>query len=184
MQCREFNDPVGGLERDAVAVRLGPAAMCVAVRPVRALVLAQHPSGQQLGRDTFCSPCWHPRVVPVLFGKDGPFTSRRLVDGLGDILMSQREPRTESLCSSHIRPYKRQEEATMLVGYAPVSTAVGSRTTDPQRDAVVEAGVDDERLYEDRASGQRNDRPGLPECLESLRDGDTLRVWKLDRLRR
>ena len=72
----------------------------------------------------------------------------------------------------------------MLVGYAPVSTAVGATTTDPQRDAVVEPGVDDERLYEDRASGQRNGRAGLSECLKPLRDGDTPGVWKLDRLRR
>jgi DNA invertase Pin-like site-specific DNA recombinase len=72
----------------------------------------------------------------------------------------------------------------MLVGYARVSKAVGSQTTDPQRDALVEAGVDDERLYEDRASGRRDDRPGLSEWLKSLRDGDTLVVWKLDRLRR
>jgi DNA invertase Pin-like site-specific DNA recombinase len=72
----------------------------------------------------------------------------------------------------------------MLVGYALVSKAVGSQTTDPQRDAPVEAGVDDERLYEDGASGRRDDRPGLSEWLKSLRDGDTLVVWKLDRLRR
>src|SRR5665648_964287 len=72
----------------------------------------------------------------------------------------------------------------MLVGYARVSKADGSQTTDPQRDALVEAGVDDERLYEDRASGRRDDRPGLAECLKSLRAGDTLVVWKLDRLGR
>src|ERR1035437_2874909 len=71
----------------------------------------------------------------------------------------------------------------MLVGYMRVSKADGSQTTDPQRDALVEAGVDDERLYEDRgASGRRDDRPGLAECLKSLRAGDTLVVWKLDRL--
>jgi DNA invertase Pin-like site-specific DNA recombinase len=72
----------------------------------------------------------------------------------------------------------------MLVGYMRVSKADGSQTTDPQRDALVEAGVDDERLYEDRSSGRRDDRPGLTECLKSLRDGDTLVVWKLDRLGR
>src|ERR1035437_7294362 len=72
----------------------------------------------------------------------------------------------------------------MLVGYMRVSKADGSQTTDPQRDALVEAGVEDERLYEDRASGRRDDRPGLAECLKSLRDGDTLVVWKLDRLGR
>jgi DNA invertase Pin-like site-specific DNA recombinase len=72
----------------------------------------------------------------------------------------------------------------MFVGYMRVSKADGSQTTDPQRDALVEAGVDDERLYEDRASGRRDDRPGLAACLKSLRAGDTLVVWKLDRLGR
>ena len=72
----------------------------------------------------------------------------------------------------------------MLVGYMRVSKADGSQTTDPQRDALVKAGVDDERLYEDRASGRRDDRPGLAACLKSLRAGDTLVVWKLDRLGR
>jgi DNA invertase Pin-like site-specific DNA recombinase len=65
-----------------------------------------------------------------------------------------------------------------------VSKADGSQTTDPQRDALVAAGVDDERLYEDKAFGRLDDRPGLAECLKSLRDGDTLMVWKLDRLGR
>ena len=41
-----------------------------------------------------------------------------------------------------------------FVGYMRVSKADGSQTTDPQQDAFVEAGVDDERLYEDRASGR------------------------------
>jgi DNA invertase Pin-like site-specific DNA recombinase len=72
----------------------------------------------------------------------------------------------------------------MLVGYARVSKADGSQTTDPQRDALVAAGVDDERFYEDKASGRRDDRPGLAACLKSLRAGDTLVVWKLDRLGR
>src|ERR1035438_355053 len=61
---------------------------------------------------------------------------------------------------------------------------MGPRAPIPQRDTLVEAGVDDERLYEDRASGRRDDRPGLGECLKSLRAGDTLVVWKLDRLGR
>ena len=59
----------------------------------------------------------------------------------------------------------------MLVGYMRVSKADGSQTTDPQRDALVDAGVDDERLYEDKASGRRDDRPGLAACLKSLRAG-------------
>lgn len=46
------------------------------------------------------------------------------------------------------------------------------------------AGVDLMHLYEDQASGKREDRPGLAACLKALREGDTLVVWKLDRLGR
>ena len=65
-----------------------------------------------------------------------------------------------------------------------VSKADGSQVTDLQRDALGEAGVDADQLYEDRASGKRDDRPGLDACLRALREGDTLVVWKLDRLGR
>ncbi|MCT1368383.1 recombinase family protein [Rothia sp. p3-SID1597] len=72
----------------------------------------------------------------------------------------------------------------MLVGYVRVSKADGSQTTDLQRDALSVAGVDDAQLYEDRASGKKDDRPQLIACLKALRSGDTLVVWKLDRLGR
>lgn len=72
----------------------------------------------------------------------------------------------------------------MLIGYMRVSKADGSQTTDLQRDALVLAGVDPKHLYEDQASGKREDRPGLAACLKALREGDTLAVWKLDRLGR
>ena len=72
----------------------------------------------------------------------------------------------------------------MLVGYARVSKADGSQTTDLQRDALLAAGVDPEQLYEDKASGKQDDRPQLAACLKALRSGDTLIVWKLDRLGR
>ncbi|WP_101621219.1 recombinase family protein [Brevibacterium antiquum] len=72
----------------------------------------------------------------------------------------------------------------MLVGYVRVSKADGSQTTDLQRDALSAAGVDDAQLYEDRASGKKDDRPQLIACLKALRSGDTLVVWKLDRLGR
>ena len=72
----------------------------------------------------------------------------------------------------------------MLVGYMRVSKADGSQTLDLHRDSLQVAGVDPERLYEDLASGRRDDRPGLTACLKALRDGDTLVVWKLDRLGR
>ena len=72
----------------------------------------------------------------------------------------------------------------MLVGYVRVSKADGSQTTDLQRDAMLAAGVDPERIYEDHASGTKDDRPQLAACLKGLREGDTLAVWKLDRLGR
>jgi DNA invertase Pin-like site-specific DNA recombinase len=65
-----------------------------------------------------------------------------------------------------------------------VSKADGSQTTDLQRDALLAAGVAAERLYEDLASGSQDTRPGLDAALKSLRAGDTLAVWKLDRLGR
>ena len=72
----------------------------------------------------------------------------------------------------------------MLIGYLRVSKADGSQATDLQRDALIAAGVDSAQLYEDQASGKREDRPGLAACLKALRSGDTLLVWKLDRLGR
>ena len=72
----------------------------------------------------------------------------------------------------------------MLVGYMRVSKSDGSQNTDLQRDALLKAGVTENQLYEDITSGKREDRPGLMNCLKALRKGDTLIVWKLDRLGR
>ena len=46
------------------------------------------------------------------------------------------------------------------------------------------AGIASERIYKDLASGRRDDRPGLRDCLKALQPGNTLVVWKLDRLGR
>lgn len=72
----------------------------------------------------------------------------------------------------------------MLIGYMRVSKTDGSQTTDLQRDALLNAGVDEQHLYEDYASGKNDNRTGLDSCLKALRDGDVLVVWKLDRLGR
>jgi DNA invertase Pin-like site-specific DNA recombinase len=72
----------------------------------------------------------------------------------------------------------------MLIGYMRVSKADGSQVLDMQRDALLAAGIDAEHIYEDLASGSLNTRPGLINCLKALRAGDTLLVWKLDRLGR
>ena len=70
------------------------------------------------------------------------------------------------------------------IGYARVSKADGSQSTDLQRDALLSEGVKEEAIYQDHASGKLDDRPGLQNCLKALREGDTLIVWKLDRLGR
>ena len=70
----------------------------------------------------------------------------------------------------------------MLIGYMRVSKADGSQVFDLQRDTLLAAGVELARLYQDHASGKKDDRPGLEACLKSMREADTLAVWKLDRL--
>lgn len=71
-----------------------------------------------------------------------------------------------------------------LIGYMRVSKADGRQTLSLQRDALLAAGVAERNIYEDRISGRADDRPGLGACLKALRPGDTLVVWKLDRLGR
>ncbi len=72
----------------------------------------------------------------------------------------------------------------MLVGYMRVSSDSDRQNTDLQRDALLAAGVDARHLFEDHASGVRDDRPGLSKALGFVRPGDMLVVWKLDRLGR
>ncbi|PKN05168.1 MAG: DNA invertase [Deltaproteobacteria bacterium HGW-Deltaproteobacteria-9] len=68
----------------------------------------------------------------------------------------------------------------MLIGYARVSTL--DQNLDLQRATLTQSGCG--KIYEDRMSGARAERPGLKLALEVLREGDTLVVWKLDRLGR
>lgn len=72
----------------------------------------------------------------------------------------------------------------MLIGYMRVSKSDGSQVLDLQNDALLKAGILPEHLYQDFASGKNDDRQGLEACLKALRAGDTLIVWKLDRLGR
>jgi DNA invertase Pin-like site-specific DNA recombinase len=70
----------------------------------------------------------------------------------------------------------------MLLGYARVSKSDDSQDTAAQVSALKSAGC--KRVFEDKASGGRWDRPELHRLLDQLREGDTLVVWKLDRLSR
>lgn len=72
----------------------------------------------------------------------------------------------------------------MLIGYMRVSKADGSQLLDLQKDALLAAGIEEERIYQDLASGRFDDRPGLLACIKALQPGNTLVVWKLDRLGR
>lgn len=72
----------------------------------------------------------------------------------------------------------------MLIGYMRVSSDNDRQTTDLQRDALMAAGVDARHLFEDKASGARDDRQGLKKALDYVCEGDCLVVWKLDRLGR
>ncbi|ELJ8183450.1 recombinase family protein, partial [Escherichia coli] len=68
----------------------------------------------------------------------------------------------------------------MQIGYIRVST--NDQNTDLQRNALNCAGC--ELIFEDKISGTKSARPGLKKLLRTLSEGDTLVVWKLDRLGR
>jgi len=68
----------------------------------------------------------------------------------------------------------------MIIGYARVSTL--DQNLELQRDALEKAGC--ERVFEDHVSGASNERPGWAQAQTVLRKGDTLVVWRLDRLGR
>ncbi len=84
---------------------------------------------------------------------------------------------SHNLCPKYLPLGKIQD---MRIGYARVST--DDQTLDLQRDALKRAKC--REAYEDQATGKNTARPQLEGCLKSLREGDTLVVWRLDRLGR
>lgn len=75
---------------------------------------------------------------------------------------------------------RKIEEVYILIGYARVSTQ--DQNLDLQTEALWKAGC--KKIFDDKISGSHAERPGLAKVQEALRDGDTLVVWKLDRLGR
>jgi len=76
----------------------------------------------------------------------------------------------------------KDQTKTRLIGYARVST--NSQELQSQRDALEEAGCPKKLIFTDTISGAKAARPGLDNCLGELKAGDTLVVWRLDRLGR
>ncbi len=70
----------------------------------------------------------------------------------------------------------------MYIGYIRVST--DDQNLSLQKDALLKYGVDERNIFWDKTSGSKDKRVGLDKALEFLKDGDTLVVWKLDRLGR
>ena len=71
---------------------------------------------------------------------------------------------------------------TRFIGYARVST--GEQALNHQIDALIKSGCPKELIFTDKISGSKSSRPGLDKCLDELKEGDTLIVWRLDRLGR
>src|SRR5262245_27115145 len=109
-------------------------------------------------------------------------------EGSGGDIQQPWSPHCASLCCScsvhqtygHLTTKERTMSA--LLGYVRISTK--EQKFDLQRDALLAAGVDPRYLYQDVASGMKQARPGLLACLKALQPGNTLVVWRLDRLAR
>jgi len=72
----------------------------------------------------------------------------------------------------------------MLIGYTRITKTDDDQVLNHQIDALVHAGVEKTRIFSDKASAGSDPRPALDGCLKALRAGDTLVVWKLDRIGR
>lgn len=118
--------------------------------------------------------------MPVSFKRHVSYAIARL----RDMPQTSQTPRRTSCSPTDASRTIEQGFLSMLLGYMRVSKADSSQTTDLQRDALLAAGIEPDRIYEDHASGKREDRPGLEACLKALREGDTLTTWKLDRIGR
>jgi DNA invertase Pin-like site-specific DNA recombinase len=76
----------------------------------------------------------------------------------------------------------KAKHSSRLIGYGRVSS--NGQELQLQLDALRKAGCSKKDIFTDKASGAKSARPGLDECLRQLKQGDTLLVWRLDRLGR
>ncbi len=117
-----------------------------------------------------------PRGLPTNCGTRAPRVSKHGKP----IFDRKRHAHTGSLPIGHAPPTALPGLPSMLIGYARVSTY--DQNLDLQRDALEAAGC--ERVIVDKMSGAASARPGLAQLKDILRAGDTLVVWRLDRLGR
>jgi DNA invertase Pin-like site-specific DNA recombinase len=76
----------------------------------------------------------------------------------------------------------KQKQTGRLIGYARVSS--NGQELQLQLDALQKAGCSKKNIYTDKVCGAKSARPGLDQCLRELKPGDTLVVWRIDRLGR
>jgi len=149
-----------------------------------------------IAQSAISSQCRHPVASPATtrFGRgvaitlaDASSSSRAVaapaVTSHSRIVLSE-EPEASRPSGSTHRAATRPECPSRRAVSAQATLEDGSQVFDLQRDALLAAGVEPSRLYQDQASGKKDDRPGLEACLKSMREDDTLIVWKLDRLGR
>src|SRR5712692_3586916 len=122
------------------------------------------------------------RVIAAFFSPCAPYALTAHVSVFSHSF--KRLDRLAKLATSSIRKSQKRGFPDMLVGSMRVSSENDRQTTDLQRDALLDAGVNPRHLFADKASGARDDRPGLQQALAYVRPGDCLIVWKLDRLGR
>jgi DNA invertase Pin-like site-specific DNA recombinase len=110
-----------------------------------------------------------------------------LVDRFGQVAVSQKSASEINVSIVVLRLFMRHIDEKDIrpntgtrIGYVRVSTV--TQTLKQQQDALGQAGVS--KTFSDTMSGARDDRPGLAEMLAYVREGDSVVVWKLDRLGR
>jgi DNA invertase Pin-like site-specific DNA recombinase len=92
----------------------------------------------------------------------------------------KRYSQSTPVSTSFDKEAERQRDFIMLIAYARVSTQ--DQNLELQTEALTKAGC--KKIFEDKVTGSRPERPGLTKAQEALREGDTLVVWKLDRVGR